>query len=112
MTDKIINENKKISRRYKIVNPFRFFVFVTICIMITVCAAYAILGTSKVSAAAETKYTEVKVQENDTLWNLIDTYNPNANIDIRLALYDLYEINDISASDNISPGDVILVPIY
>jgi hypothetical protein len=50
--------------------------------MITVCAAYAILGTSKVSAAAETKYTEVKVQENDTLWNLIDTYNPNANITI------------------------------
>ena len=111
MTEKIINRSKASNRRYKIVKPFRFFTFVLICFMITVMAAYAVLGTAKVSAAAETRYTEVKIQENDTLWNIIETYNPNADIDIRLALYDVYEINDITA-DSIKPGDIILVPIY
>ena len=106
----IYNQNKT-KRRYRIVNPFRFFTFILICLMITVFTAYGIFATSKVVAAAETRYTEVKIQENDTLWSLIETYNPNADIDIRLALYDLYEINNITA-DSIQPGDVVLVPLY
>lgn len=107
MTKEITNKR----RRYKIVKPFRFFVFVLICSMITIFAVYAVSGAGKADAASHTEYTRVKIQENDTLWNIIDTYNPNANIDIRSALYDLYEVNDIDP-ENIMPGDVILVPVY
>ena len=111
MNDRQVYKATNSRRRYKIVNPFRFFIFILVCIMITIFASYGIFGPSKVSAAVKTEYAEVKVQENDTLWNIIETYNPNANIDIRMALYDVYEINNISA-DSIRPGDVILVPIY
>ena len=101
----------KRKHRYTIVKPVRFFTFVFICIMAVTFTVYGIFGAGRVDAAAETKYTEVKIQDNDTLWNIIETYNPHADIDIRMALYDVYEINDITA-DSIMPGDVILVPIY
>ena len=103
--------NTNVRRRYKIVKPFRFFVFILICSMITIFAAYAISGAGSADAAPLTRYTQVKIQENDTLWNLIETYNSGADIDIRSALYDVYETNGISA-DDINPGDVILIPIY
>lgn len=97
--------------RYKIVKPFRFFVFVLICSMLTILAAYAISGSGKADAAALTRYATVTVQENDTLWDIVETYNSGSNIDTRSALYDLYDINDKDEAD-IKPGDVILVPIY
>ena len=97
--------------RYKIVKPFRFFVFVLICSMIAIFATYAISGVGKADAATMTEYTQVKIQENDTLWDIVETYNPNSDLDVRSALYDIYEINDIDA-ESIRPGDVILVPVY
>lgn len=103
-------DNKKV-RRYKVVKPFRFFVFVLICITSLVLAAYAVFGSGHADAESLTRYTEVKVQENDTLWNLVETYNPDANIDVRKALYDVYEVNNIDAAD-IKAGDTILIPVY
>ena len=97
--------------RYKIVKPFRFFVFVLICSMIAIFATFAISGVGKADAATMTEYTQVKIQENDTLWDIVETYNPNSDLDVRSALYDIYEINDIDA-ESIRPGDVILVPVY
>ena len=98
-------------RRYKVVKPFRFFMFILICIMTLTFSLYGIFGNGHADASAETKYAKVMIQENDTLWNIIDTYNPHANIDIRMALYDVYEINGIESGD-IHPGDTILIPIY
>lgn len=107
-----MNTNKANRKhRYKIVKPFRFFVFVLICSMLTILAAYAISGSGKADAAALTRYATVTVQENDTLWDIVETYNSGSNIDTRSALYDLYDINDKDEAD-IKPGDVILVPIY
>ena len=104
------NEQKK-TKRYKVVKPFRFFIFVLICITSLVLAGYAVFGSGQAEAETHTRYTEVKVQDNDNLWTLIETYNSGSNIDTRSALYDLYDINDKDEAD-IKPGDVILVPIY
>lgn len=104
------NMNNK-RRRYKIVKPFRFFVFVLICSMITIFTAYALSGSGEAEAATLTRYATVKIQENDTLWDIIETHNPNGNVNVISALYDLYDINGIDA-DSIRPGDVILVPVY
>ena len=104
------NNNVK-KRKYKIVKPFRFFVFVLICSMLCIFAVYAASGSGKAEAASLTRYATVKIQDNDTLWNIVETYNPECNIDVRSALYDIYEINGIDA-DSIKPGDEILVPIY
>lgn len=103
------NNNSK--HRYKIVNPVRFFTFVLICCIITVFAGYAVFGSYKASAASEITYKEVKIQDNDTLWDIAQTYNPHLNKDIRIAVSEICEINGIDAG-SIHPGDVILVPVY
>lgn len=96
---------------YRITDPVRFFLFVVISIMIIVFAAYSIAGAGKAEASATRTYTQVTIQDGDSLWGLIEMYNPDAHIDIRKAIYDVYEINDIDESD-IVPGEKIFIPIY
>ena len=109
MKDSKRNMNRK--HHLKIVKPFRFFVFVLICVTVTVFAGYLIFGHSEVDAASETRYAEVLVQDNDTLWSIINTYNSDKDVDIRTAIYDVYEANNIDSAD-IKPGDVLLIPVY
>lgn len=104
------NKTKK-NHRYRVVKPFRFFIFVLICITSLVLTAYAVFGSGHAAAETHTRYTEVKVQDNDTLWTLIETYNSGSDIDVRKALYDVYEINNLKAAD-IKAGDTIVIPIY
>ena len=96
---------------YRIANPFRFFVFILICMMIIVFAGISIVGAADAQAADIRTYRQVVIQEDDNLWNIVERYNPDANINVRDAVYDIYEINDIDAND-IQPGDEIFVPIY
>ena len=96
---------------YRIVNPVRFFIFVVISIMIVIFAGYSIMGISDANAAAVRTYKQVVIQDGDNLWDLIESYNPGANIDVRDAIYDVYEINDISECD-VQPGETIFIPIY
>ena len=104
-----MKENRR--HHYRIVNPVRFFIFIVISMMITVFAGYSIMGISEADAATVRTYKQVVIQDGDNLWNLIESYNPGAGVDIRSAIYDVYEINDISASD-IRPGETIFIPIY
>ena len=79
--------------------------------MMLVFAGYTITGASDAEAAAVNTYAQVTIQDGDNLWSIVEKYNPDANINIQSAIYDIYEINDIGA-DDIMPGQVIFVPIY
>lgn len=96
---------------YRIANPFRFFIFIVISMMIVIFAAYSITGISDAQAATVNSYAQVTIQEGDNLWALVEKYNPDANIDIRSAIYDIYEVNDIDAN-SVQPGMTIFVPVY
>ena len=111
MTESYIYKDSKVKHRYKIVNPFRFFTFVLICCIVCILTAYAVFGSYRAEAISEPVYTEVKIQENDTLWNIVETYNPNLKKDVRIAVSEICEINGIDAG-SIHPGDVIIVPVY
>ena len=102
---------QKRKHHYRIVDPVRFFLAVVISIMILIFAGYSIIGATQAQAAAIRTYKQVTIQDGDNLWNLVEAYNPDAHIDIRDAIYDIYEINDISESD-IRPGETIFIPIY
>ena len=109
---KTVNDMKDNRRHhYRIVDPVRFFLAVVISIMILIFAGYSVIGAARVQAAAIRTYTQVTIQEGDNLWNLVKMYNPDSHIDIRDAIYDVYEINDIDESD-IRPGEKIFIPIY
>ena len=96
---------------YRIKSPIRFFIFILIVTMAIAFAGYSIAGISSAEAAAANKSAQVTIADGDNLWDIVEAYNPDANIDIRDAVYDIYEINDITA-DDIKPGDTIFVPIY
>ena len=96
---------------YRIADPVRFFIFILISIMILSFAGYSIIGAGNAEAAAVRTYAQVTIQDGDNLWDLVEQFNPDANIDVRYAIYDICEINDIDA-DSIKPGDTIFVPVY
>ncbi len=104
-----MEDNRK--HHYRIANPVRFFVFILICILVIAFSAYVIVGRGNAEAAGVNTYAQVVVQDGDSRWNIVEKYNPDANIDIRNAIDDIYEINDINDGD-IRPGDTIFVPVY
>ena len=91
-----MKENR--THHYRIVKPFRFFLFVVISIMI-------------IEAASVRQYVQVTIGEGDNLWSIVERCNKDAHIDVQSAIYDVYEINDIDAAD-IQPGDKLFIPVY
>lgn len=96
-------------KHYRITNPIRFFIFVTIVTVSLVFATYTFLGFGYTEAAVTETYKVVQVKVNDTLWTIADEYcDPSA--DTRDTVKQICEINDISA-DEIQPGDTVIVPV-
>ena len=104
-----MKENRK--HHYKIVKPFRFFIFVVISIMVIVFAGYTAIGAGNAEAAAVRSYVQVTIDEGDNLWSIVERCNKDSHIDVQSAIYDVYDINDIEAAD-IQPGDKLFIPIY
>ena len=104
-----MKENRK--HHYRIVKPFRFFLFVVISIMVIVFTGYTAIGAGNAEAAAVRSYVQVTIDEGDNLWSIVERCNKDAHIDVQSAIYDVYEINDIDAAD-IQPGDKLFIPVY
>ena len=109
---KMVDDMRENTRHhYRIVKPFRFFLFVVISIMIIIFAGYTVIGAGNAEAAAVRTYVQVTIDEGDSLWSIVERCNMDAHIDVQSAIYDVYEINDIDAAD-IQPGDKLFIPIY
>lgn len=97
-------------RRYRIVKPIRFFVFVLLLVLTITFSSMTILKLSQASASSRNTYKQIEIHTGDTLWEIASNYCPN-NIDIREYVSEICETNDINAN-NISPGNVVFVPLY
>lgn len=104
-----MKENRR--HHYRIANPARFFIFIFICTMILSFAAFTLIGPGRAEASSARTYAQVTVSEDDTIWGLVEKYNPDGRINVRSAIYDVCEINDIDAGD-IQPGDTLFIPVY
>ena len=108
----MVDDMKENTRHhYRIVKPFRFFMFVVISIMIIVFAGYTMTAAGSAEASAVRTYVQVTINDGDSLWNIVERCNKDAHIDVQSAIYDIYEINDIDAAD-IHPGDKLFIPVY
>lgn len=97
-------------KHYRIVKPFRFFIFILLCVLTIAFTTSTIIGLNKANAASVSTYKQIVIQADDTLWNIAEEYCSDE-IDIRDYISDVCEINDISVN-NIQIGDVIFVPVY
>ena len=86
------------TKTYRIKSRTRFTCFVTLTIiLITILANFA-LGFSTASSLTVPQYEEIRIQSGDTLWDIAGRYTDNSQ-DIRSAIHEICQINDISASE-------------
>jgi len=102
-----MNTNKP---KYRLKSKFRFTVFVVIMMLMLVTVSNTILGINNASSLTKPEYASIQIKYGDTLWNLASEYNQDGK-DIRKFVYEICELNEISA-DSIYPGQCILIPVY
>ena len=99
-------------KRYRIVSPIRFFIFIFIIIMSLILSVYAFVGAADTEASATESFRIVSVHEGDTLWTLAEDYSVASGIDqdVRQIVATICDTNDIEP-DSVQPGDTIFVPV-
>ncbi len=95
-------------KRYRIVNKFRFTLFVTVCILLLVGVVGSVFGYYDAKGFQDPEYVEIIVSRGDTLWDLARAYGP-ANTDTRQVVFEICRHNDVSAQ-SLRPGQHIEIP--
>ena len=85
----------------------RRFIFVLLCAAIILFVFIAPFHTA--DATNQNSFIVITVNDGDTLWNIAQKYN-NTGKDIRRAIHEIKEINDIKKSI-IFPGQQLKIPV-
>ena len=96
-------------KKYKIVSPIRFFIFVLTMVIAVTFSVYAHC-ISDSEAASYKSYKEIEVCDGDTLWSIAEN-NCDSNIDTRLLIKEISDINDLSSEKDLNIGDKIFIPV-
>ena len=98
------------SKRYKIVNKTRFYIFITVSLMLGAIITNTLFSTAKAySNPVDIPYEEIVVTKGDTLWYIAIEFMPQ-NYDVRQMIYNIRQLNNMETV-SIHPGDKIKVPI-
>lgn len=98
-------------KRYVIINPRRFFIFLTFVFMLISIILFIFINSTKAhSSIYEVKYKEYYILEGDNLWD-ISSRNIPEGYDIRKMIYEIKKLNNMETG-YIYPGDIIKIPIY
>lgn len=98
------------TKRYKIVNKTRFYIFLTLSLVLGGIITSTLLSTAKAySNPVDQPYEEVIVAEGDTIWYIALEFMPG-NYDVRQMVYNIRQLNNMDTV-SIHPGDKIKVPI-
>ena len=94
-------------KRYVIKSKFRFFISVSLIMIISLTSIFTLV----VSARESSDITMVPeyVDAGDTIWDL--SINYSGEMDIRDYISEVMDINDLQSA-NIKPGDLIYFPKY
>ncbi len=98
------------TKRYKIVNKTRFYIFLTFTLILGGILTNTLLSTAKAySNPVDVPYEEVIVAEGDTIWYIALEFMPR-NYDVREMVYNIRQLNNMK-NVSIHPGETIKVPI-
>ena len=97
------------TKKYKVVNKLRFTIFVVIMILLITTFANFALGLNTANSLTRLTYMDYEITAGDTLWTIAETYMTDAS-DIREAVYELCQLNEISAGE-LYVGMTIQIPI-
>ena len=97
------------TKRYRVVNKFRFTFFVVLIILAITTFANFALGLNSADSLTRLTYMDYEITDGDTLWTIAETYMTDAS-DIREAVYELCQLNEISAGE-LYVGMTIQIPV-
>ena len=97
------------TKKYKVVNKLRFTIFVVIMILLITTFANFALGLNTANSLTRLTYMDYEITAGDTLWTIAETYMTDV-FDIREAVYELCQLNDIRAGE-LYVGMTIQIPI-
>ena len=97
------------TKRYRVVNKFRFTFFVVLMILAITTFANFALGLNSADSFTRLTYMDYEITDGDTLWTIAETYMTDAS-DIREAVYELCQLNEISAGE-LYVGMTIQIPV-
>ncbi len=100
---------KKKHKKNVITNKFRFTVFVSVCLIISIFGIGSLLGYFDASGIQPKDLKSVVVRSGDTVWQ-IAADNTQPGTDVRLLVDQICIINGIKDA-NIRPGQIIMVPV-
>lgn len=81
-------------------------------LLLPLAAGLIFLGTAGSAALSGEKQElmEISVEENETLWDIAVRHS-NDSVDVRTYLYDIRQINGITSSAHLQPGQRLLIPV-
>ncbi|MGN1413600.1 MAG: LysM peptidoglycan-binding domain-containing protein [Anaerovoracaceae bacterium] len=97
------------TKRYRVVNKFRFTIFVVMMILLITTLVNFALGLNTADSLTRLTYMDYEITAGDTLWSIAETYMADVS-DIREAVYELCQLNEISAGE-LYVGMTIQIPI-
>ena len=97
-------------KKYRVVSKTRFALFIIIMLVLIMGFMSFVIKPAYVSGSTEPVYETVMVRSGDTLWEIASRYVDD-NTDIRMFIYDISKINELSGAELI-PGQEILVPVF
>ncbi len=98
------------NKKYRITSKFRFTTFLVIAILCIFTIIGTLTGINTANSSSMAAYNMVKVESGDTLWDIASEYGPD-NMDLRQVVYEICDLNEISA-DQLEAGQNIIVPVY
>ena len=96
-------------KKYKIINKFRFFLFLVSVLIVTYVIYYSFL-IANAEGITEYRVQPVYIQEGDTLWAICKEYLKD-DMDIRQYIDEVIRYNNLKSA-MIKPGQIIFLPIY
>lgn len=93
-------------RKYKIVNKYRFFVAISIILVVLFASMFFMVVNAK--STSNEILVPVYVSQGDSLWQLSAEYS-DGNTDIRSYIERVMDLNNLSDA-TIKPGDLLMFP--
>jgi len=95
-------------KKYKIVNKFRFYLFITTVLIVMFIVFYSFKADAE--GLSEKEIAAVYIEAGDTLWSISEKFAGDR-IDIRQLVDEIIKYNNLKSSI-IKPGQLIYVPLY
>ena len=95
--------------RIRIINKYRFIFSMSIIALLLI--SILMLSFNTVSGDNIMHYDNYFVENGDTLWEIAKELT-GEEMDVRIAINSIIELNEIESSDNIYPGQKLILPRY